>query len=172
MLCEEMVKNVSSMKPIAPKLATCLAICLALFLGPVAPAAVEARIDNGHYLTNPTTGYAVDGYDPVAYFVDETARRGTDDHEIVWERVAWRFVNEGNRAAFTAAPLIYAPRFGGRCPVTLARGFAAEGDPRLWAIAGGRLYFFHTPENRDAFLKDPDGMVAQARAHWDRLFPY
>lgn len=164
MLCEKRVKNVSSMKPIAAG--------VAIFLALAAPIVAEAGPENGHFLTDPTTGYAIDGYDPVAYYVDAAARRGMGDHETVWEDVAWRFVNEGNRAAFVADPTVYAPRFGGRCPVMLARGYASEGDPRLWAIAGGLLYFFHTPENRAAFLDDPDGTVAEARKHWGRLFPY
>lgn len=129
-------------------------------------------IENGHFVVDSSTGFAADGYDPVAYFVDRSPREGSGDYESNWNGVAWRFVNEGNRAAFDEDPLVYAPKFGGHCPIALARGYPAEGDPRLWAIFGDRLYFFFSQANLLDFTKDPEAVLAKAEASWDRLFPY
>lgn len=138
----------------------------------VAAGSPAFAIENGHFVMDPSTGFAAEGYDPVAYFVDRGPREGSSDHETSWNGAAWRFVNEGNRAAFDEAPLVYAPKFGGRCPIALARGYPAEGDPRLWAIFGDRLYFFFSRANLLDFTRDPEAVLAKAEASWDRLFPY
>lgn len=139
---------------------------LPLALGPA------AAVDNGHFVVDPATGFAADGHDPVAYFVDHDMREGSPDFEARWKEVAWRFVNEGNRAAFLRDPLVYAPGFGGHCPVALARGFPAEGDPRIWSVYGNRLYFFHSLDNQREFIADPEAVVADARTTWERLHPF
>src|SRR6202048_3370241 len=70
---------------------------------------------------NRYTGLAIDGYDPVSYFVDVTPRLGRPDLELRSSGVSWRFVNEGNMAAFAADPDVYAPQFGGHDPLAIAR---------------------------------------------------
>jgi hypothetical protein len=145
-----------------------LVMALATLLAPGPAGALE----NGHFIIDPSTGFAAQGYDPVAYFVDRALRPGAADYETMWGKAAWRFANEGNRAAFVRDPLVYAPTFGGHCPVALAKGYPAEGDPRLWAIHRNRLYFFYSQENMQEFIAAPDGIVAEAQQTWDKLFPY
>jgi len=140
-------------------------------IGSIAPLPAEA-LENGHFVTNTATGFAADGYDPVAYFVDRTMRDGKPEFEAMWSGVAWRFVNQGNKAAFLRDPLVYAPAFGGHCPVALARGFPAEGDPRMWAIFDDQLYFFYSQENMLEFKNAPATVVAEARDGWDRIYPF
>src|SRR6266567_5900150 len=59
---------------------------------------------------NRYTGLAIDGFDPVSYFVDGAPRLGRPDFELRFGGASWRFVNEGNMAAFAADPVVYAPR--------------------------------------------------------------
>jgi len=147
-------------------------LAIALFFGlSLAPVPVHA-LENGHFITNPSTGFAANGHDPVAYFVDRMLREGKPEHEVLWGDVAWRFTNEGNRDAFLRNPLVYAPSYGGHCPVALARGYPAEGDPRLWAIYEDRLYFFYSEENMQEFSEAPTTIVSEAQETWDRLFPF
>jgi hypothetical protein len=112
------------------------------------------------------TGLAINGFDPVAYFVDGAARLGNEFYEQAHAGAVWRFRNEGNQAAFMADPEIYMPRFGGYDPVAVARGIAVPGDPRLWLIVGERLYLFYTPEARDTFIGDVESLVATADRRW------
>ena len=112
------------------------------------------------------TGLAISGFDPVAYFVDGAAKLGTESYEQAYAGAVWRFCNEGNQAAFIADPDVYLPRFGGYDPVAVARGVAVAGDPRLWLIAGERLYLFYTLEARDTFMADTEGLVAAADRRW------
>jgi hypothetical protein len=112
------------------------------------------------------TGLAINGFDPVAYFVDGTAQPGKEHYEQVYAGAVWRFRNEGNQAAFIADPDVYVPRFGGYDPVAVARGVAVPGDPRLWLIFDERLYLFYTLEARDTFKADIEALVAAADRRW------
>jgi hypothetical protein len=112
------------------------------------------------------SGLAINGFDPVAYFVDGAAKLGKEPYEQPYAGVVWRFRNEGNQAAFLADPDIYMPRFGGYDPVAVARGVAVPGDPRLWLIVHERLYLFYTPEARDTFIGDVEGLEATADRRW------
>src|SRR5712675_2960511 len=107
---------------------------LAAFLGTVAVGAglplnsIRAATPE-LVVTNRYTGLAIDGFDPVAYFVEAAPKEGRAELEFQSNGAIWRFFNEGNRSAFAAAPEVYTPRFGGHDPMALARGAATPGHP-------------------------------------------
>jgi hypothetical protein len=120
-------------------------------------------------VANRYSGLAIDGFDPVAYFVDREPVLGLPDFEAWQGGAVWRFRNDGNRASFLAHPEIYGPRFGGYDAIDVARGVTVPGNPRFWAIAGERLYLFNLEAHRDAFAADPDRFVGAANGHWPAL---
>jgi hypothetical protein len=120
-------------------------------------------------VTNRYSGLAIEGYDPVAYFVDARPMLGRPDWEVAEAGAVWRFRNEGNRASFIAHPDIYGPQFGGYDPTDLARGVAVAGNPRFWLVAGERLYLFGREQHRDAFAKDLQHILHEATARWHEL---
>ncbi len=120
-------------------------------------------------IVNRYTGLAIEGFDPVAYFVDARPEVGLPEFEASQSGAVWRFRNEGNRASFVAYPDIYGPQFGGYDPIDLARGVTYAGNPRFWLIAGQRLYLFGREENRDAFAADPQRYLRDARQRWPGL---
>ena len=134
------------------------------FPGSVAEAATTERVIVNHY-----TGLAIEGFDPVAYFVDARPLIGLPEFEAAQAGVVWRFRNEGNRASFVAHPDIYGPQFGGYDPINLARGVTFAGNPRFWLISGQRLYLFGLEENRDAFAAAPERFLRQAKPRWSAL---
>jgi hypothetical protein len=113
-------------------------------------------------VSDPGSGLAIGGFDPVAYFTDAASRLGSSDLELSFAGVVWRFRNEGNRAAFIANPEVYMPRFGGYDPVAVARGASALGHAELWAIAEDRLYLFYSVEARDMFAGAPGPAIGAA----------
>jgi hypothetical protein len=117
-------------------------------------------------VTDRHSGFAISGFDPVAYFTEAVPRQGRREHEYAHESVTWRFRNEGNLAAFAANPKVYMPQLGGYDAVSAARGVAAPGHPALFLIHERRLYLFYSPESRDEFAADPDGMSARALDRW------
>ena len=134
------------------------------FPGSVAEAATTERV-----IVNRYTGLAIEGFDPVAYFVDARPRIGLPDFEASQAGVVWRFRNEGNRASFVAHPDIYGPQFGGYDPIDLARGVTYAGNPRFWLISEQRLYLFGREESRDAFAADPKRFLPDAGARWPAI---
>jgi hypothetical protein len=120
-------------------------------------------------VVNRFSGIAIEGFDPVAYFVQGRAVRGLEDYEAGEAGAVWRFRNEGNRAFFVAHPEIYGPQFGGYDPIDVARGVTFAGNPRFWVISGQRLFLFGLEANRDAFAAHPDRFLDQANARWRAL---
>ena len=148
-----------------------IVLAILLLVGPcvtcpdfAADAATTERVVNSRI-----SGLAIDGFDPVAYFVNGRPVLGLPEFEAWQQGVVWRFHNEGNRANFLAHPEVYGPRFGGYDAVEVARGVTVAGNPRFWAIAGERLYLFGFEANRDAFAADPKRFLKRANARWPAL---
>ncbi|MGY8639084.1 YHS domain-containing (seleno)protein [Bradyrhizobium sp. 14AA] len=129
-----------------------------------AQAATTERI-----VVNRFTGVAIEGFDPVGYFVDGTAEQGTAEFEANLWGAVWRFRNEGNRASFLAHPEVYGPQFGGYDPADIARGVTIAGNPRFFVIAAQRLYLFSREANRDAFAADPERFLYEVGKRWPAL---
>src|SRR6185503_7657529 len=85
-------------------------------------------------VTDPLTGVAIDGYDPVSYFIEVEPQIGKPDFEYVWQGVSWYFETAANRDIFIRSPSVYAPQYGGHCLMSLSRGYLSDGKPRLYAI--------------------------------------
>ena len=120
-------------------------------------------------VTDPLTGVAIEGYDPVSYFIDTEPRQGLPDFEYVWSGVSWYFQTAANRDVFARNPTVYAPQYGGHCVMSLSRGYLSDGKPRLYTIEGLKLYFFYSTANRDAFLMSKSEAVGKAEANWQNL---
>jgi hypothetical protein len=139
-------------------------------LGPLGVAEFAAQAaTTERVVVNRFNGLAIEGYDPVAYFVDARPTIGLPDFEVSEAGAVWRFHNEGNRASFVAHPDIYGPQFGGYDPIDLARGVTVAGNPRFWLVSGERLYLFGREENRNAFAADPQLVLREANTRWPKL---
>jgi hypothetical protein len=135
---------------------------------PCAPFAARAATTE-RVVVNRYTGLAIEGFDPVAYFVEARPMVGLPDFEASEAGAVWRFRNEGNRVSFVAHPDIYGPQFGGYDPIDVARGVTVAGNPRFWLVSGKRLYLFGREENRDAFAADPKRALREANPQWPAL---
>src|SRR6202012_1929475 len=76
-------------------------ICL-VWAGFAAHATTTERV-----VVNRFSGLAIEGFDPVAYFVDHHPVLGLPEYEAAEAGAVWRFRNEGNRASFVAHPDVY-----------------------------------------------------------------
>lgn len=136
---------------------------LALVVSIIIPAAAAVRAP---VVVNAQTGLAISGFDPVAYFTDGKPYFGKPDLELTQGGAVWRFRNEGNRAAFSDHPEVYAPRFGGYDPVAVARGASVPGHPLFWVVLGERLYLFYDAKARAAFIAQPGRFIEAAERKW------
>ena len=137
-----------------------------LGLGLLAPSAPIGAATTERVVSDPRSGLAIGGFDPVAYFTDAAPKLGRPEFELSFAGVVWRFRNEGNRAAFVANPEVFMPRFGGYDPVAVARGASAPGHAELWTIAEDRLYLFYNAAARDGFADNPDAAIDAAERAW------
>lgn len=144
-------------------------VCLLAGIGIVCPGLPAHATTTERIVVNRFTGVAIEGFDPVAYFVDGTAVQGTAEFEANLWGAVWRFRNEGNQASFLAHPEVYGPQFGGYDPVDIARGVAVAANPRFFVIAAQRLYLFSREVNRDAFAANPERFLYEVGKRWPAL---
>jgi YHS domain-containing protein len=153
------------MRQIGKEILTIAALVTALLVAtPVSAASVITAI-----VTDPLSGVAIDGYDPVTYFTDPEPRQGKPDFEYYWGGVPWYFVSAANRDVFIRAPEVYAPQYGGYCEMALARGYLSDGKPGIYLVRGDKLYLFYSTANRDAFELAEAEAQAKAGANWPKL---
>ncbi len=124
------------------------------------------------------TGFALSGYDPVAYFDLEQAPPGDPQPFAVpgraditadWNGATWAFASEANRDRFLANPEAYAPAFDGHCAFGVAKGGKVPGNPNLWRIVDGQLYVNINPAVQGMWTADIDGNLEAASGNWPTL---
>ena len=116
-----------------------------------------------------STGFAIGGYDPVAYFTQRKSTPGREGIEHRWGGRYWRFVNTGNRDAFAKHPGIYAPQFAGYDALSLSKGLTVQGSPTVWAVYKKRVYLFADKTSLWAWKRNRDKITQTARANWTTL---
>lgn len=85
-------------------------------------------------------GVAIQGYDVVAYFIDQTPKKGTTAFKTEYAGGVWHFENQANLNLFVKNPEQYIPQYGGHCSFATANNFLISGDPKRWKIVDDKLY--------------------------------
>jgi YHS domain-containing protein len=116
-----------------------------------------------------TENGAIDGYDPVSYFTDDRAERGTADLTAIWNGAVWHFTSNAHRELFTANPEKYAPQYGGYCALGMAHGGDVPTNPEAWTIHDGKLYLNMIKEVATTWRYNPDKLVKRADLKWKAL---
>ena len=116
-----------------------------------------------------SSGYAVRGFDTVAYFVAQNAVQGDSKFEYTWNGAKWLFSSLENLERFKAAPENYAPQFGGYCAYAVSHGHTADGDPQAWKIVDGKLYLNYSRAVQEKWQQDVPGNIRRGDAHWPEL---
>lgn len=111
-------------------------------------------------------GLAIDGYDPVAYFLDGHPAEGKKEFSFDWKGATWRFASADHRDRFVADPDHYAPQYGGYCAWAVSQGYTAGIDPEAWTIHEGKLYLNYDKDIQKKWMLDVPGNVAKGDANW------
>ena len=115
--------------------------------------------------------WALGGFDPVAYVVEEQAVPGRSDIVTNWRGREYHFASEANRALFEANPRAYTPGFDGLCVVALTEGRSEPGDPRQFVTIGQRVYFVGSEGRRAELLSHPRDTLMKAKGMFLKLKP-
>lgn len=133
----------------------------------VGPAYAGSVVNTGYF-----GGVAIIGYDPVAYFTEARAVKGSPEFSYAWLGETWHFASAEHRDAFAADPIRYAPQYGGYCALGVAYdgGTSANLNPEAWRIVDGKLYlFFGTAALEEAWDPNPAAVVAEADDKWPAI---
>lgn len=116
---------------------------------------------------------AIQGYDPVAYFTQKKAVKGSPAITTTYKNVTYRFATPADKELFLKNPDQYEPQYGGWCAYAMgATGEKVEIDPETFKIIDGKLYlFYHSFINNTLtkWNKDEANLHKQADASWAKL---
>lgn len=113
-----------------------------------------------------TGGKAIKGYDPVAFFKEAKAVKGSDSLSLNYKNVDWLFSSAENLAAFKDKPEMYEPQYGGYCAYGTANGYKAPTQTDTWTIVEGKLYFNYSQKVKEAWNKQQAALIEKANANW------
>lgn len=140
---------------------TIAAATVATLLGSVASA---AEVNTGYF-----GNVAIEGYDPVAYFTEGRAVKGTAEFVHEWLGAEWHFANADHLGRFVADPVSYAPQYGGMCADGVAYGtMSVNIEPEIFSIIDGKLYLAFDPGAKQEIEELP-GQLDKAEANWPEV---
>ena len=142
---------------------------LALIVLHVASGSTAAAQQRVEPVNTDATGVALHGFDPVAYFTEGKAVKGSPDFHFTWNGATWRFASAANRDAFAKQPEAYAPQFGGYCAWAVSRNYTADVDAEAFSIVNGRLYLNYSKWVQLRWQLDRLGNIAKGEANWPKL---
>jgi YHS domain-containing protein len=119
-----------------------------------------------HQSVSSTTDYAINGFDPVAYFTDNAATKGSEEISLDWNESTWLFSSQENKALFEANPENYAPKCGGYCVFAVSKGFSAPGNPESWSIENGELLFYSDATVKTTVQSNLAETLEQTKSNW------
>ncbi len=145
--------------------ATALTFATAAFAGP-------------QYVDN--TGFAVSGYDVVAYFDLEQSAVGVaqpaavpGDKDITsdYNGATFAFSSAENKARFDANPEAFVPQYDGHCAYGVSKGGKVPGNPNLWRIVDGKLFLNITKNVVGFWEEDIPANISLAENNWVSIEP-
>lgn len=132
-------------------------------------AVATSALAAGPELNASSTGLALQGYDPVAYFTQGEATKGSYKITASHNDATYWFSSEEHKATFEANPEAYVPEYGGYCAFGAAMGFKFDGDPEHWKIVDGELYLNLSKDIQERWSKDIPGFIQQADNNWTTI---
>jgi YHS domain-containing protein len=112
---------------------------------------------------------AIRGYDPVAYFTENKAVKGSSELVYNWMNANWYFSTQQNLDMFKADPDKFAPQYGGYCAYGCSEGHKAPTDPEAFTIVNGKLYLNYNLNVRKIWRQDTDKKIELADMQWPTI---
>ena len=114
-------------------------------------------------------GYAVSGYDTVAYFTEGKPIKGDKAIEAEWNNAKWLFSSAENKDLFLANPEKYAPAYDGHCAFAAGVNKKVSAKPTLWKIIDGRLFLNFSKAANNRWLENPESYIEDGDENWKTL---
>ncbi len=117
---------------------------------------------------NAEKSIAIQGYDPVAYFVSNKATKGSKEIAATFQETTYYFSNEDNKALFLKNPAQYIPQFGGFCAYGMSEDHEAPVQPEAFTIVDNKLYLNYNLKVKELWLKDQANRIQKANENWNK----
>jgi len=114
-------------------------------------------------------GVAIQGYDPVAFFLDGRPIKGDPQFQSQYRGAKYYFSNGAHKAVFDKEPAKYEPQFGGYCAYGASRGNKAPVKIEAWQIVDGRLLMQYDLDIKSKFNQDQQQNLRKADQNWPGL---
>jgi len=148
-----------------------LTLSFFLFLAAISAQDVLA-LRKKHY--NLEGGVALDGYDPVAYILQNKAVKGSKEQAVFYQGVTYYFSSVANKEEFKKNPSRYEPEYGGWCAYAMGeKGEKVSVDPKTFKIIDGKLYLFYNKFFNNTLIdwnKDEVNLKKRAQVNWSKMF--
>ncbi len=119
------------------------------------------------FVTNSTVGAG--GYDLVSYQTGKKPLPGNGNYVATIDQVNYIFANESNLKTFNKNPKKYLPQYGGYCAFGASVGKKFIGDPNVWEVVDGKLYFNLDNSIKATWVKDIPGNIKKADKNWKKI---
>lgn len=131
--------------------------------------ALNTTIVAAQALNTDKSGVAISGYDPVAYFSQTKALKGSPQITATHDGATYYFSTTANRETFIANPDKYTPVYGGYCAYGVANGHKVSVDPEAFRVVDDKLYLNYSKSVQKKWLSDIPGNIAKAEQNWPEL---
>lgn len=114
-------------------------------------------------------GLALQGYDPVGYFTDGKAMKGSPEFTATYQGGTYQFASAEHKALFEKSPAKYSPQFGGFCGYAASINKLAPIMPEFFQVLHDRLVLQHNEKAWGLWHQDVEGNLKKADVNWPAL---
>jgi YHS domain-containing protein len=125
-----------------------------------------------HKINVDSSGVILKGYDPVAYFVQKKAVKGSPKYKTTYQGATYYFSSAADLAIFKKNPSKYVPEYGGFCANGMANRKASDIDPSVFFVLKGKLYVCASPEAEKEFQSNLQQNTKKADQNWDEEYEW
>ncbi|MEO8590282.1 MAG: YHS domain-containing (seleno)protein [Flavobacteriales bacterium] len=115
-------------------------------------------------------GLWVEGYDPVAYFVDRKAVKGNPEFSLTYKGATFHFATKTHQELFRLEAEKYLPQYGGYCAYAIgANNEKVTVDPGTFTTIDGKVFLFYNAffnNTLTSWNKDATRLHRAADEHW------
>ena len=110
---------------------------------------------------------ALQGYDVISYHLGDVALKGSNTFQATFKGKRYLFSSEENQKLFADGPEEYLPEFGGYCAHSASQQQLVAGDPSIYVVEQGNLYFFNDNTAKNIWdSKADDNKLVEANKYW------
>ncbi len=118
-------------------------------------------------ISNSTVGAG--GYDLVSYQDGKKPLPGNGNFVATVDGVNYIFSSKENLKKFNKNQNKYLPQYGGYCAYGTSVNKKFIGDPNVWEVVDGKLYFNLDNSIKAIWVKDIPGNIKKADKNWKKI---